>query len=74
MGYIEFCSLDCGLSYCALAFVCLMQLLSYMLWMKRMFNDFLIRKRTWIVHVIKDHYSVHDLYFVYVVKAFITLD
>ena len=43
-----------------------------MLWMKKTFTDFLIEKWKWILCVWKD-YLVHDLYFVYVVEAFITL-
>ena len=39
MGSHEFCSLDLQLSYYAFVFVCLMQSLSYILWM---FNDFLL--------------------------------
>ena len=33
-----------------------------------MFNDFLIENRWWIINVFK----IFDLYFVYVVEAFIT--
>jgi hypothetical protein len=38
MGSHDFCSLDLQLSYCAFVFVCLLQSLSYILWM---FDDFL---------------------------------
>ena len=38
-----------------------------------MFNDFLIRKGTWILHVIKA-YIIHDLNYVYVVETFNTLN
>ena len=41
--------------------------------MKRMFNDFLIREWTCILHVIKAQVIYH-LHFVYIVKAIITLN
>ena len=37
------------------------------------FDVFLIRKPTWILHVTRA-YSVYDLYLVYVVETFITLN
>ena len=40
---------------------------------EKMFNDFLIDNGKRIIHVIKV-YLFHDLYFVYVVEAFITLN
>ena len=65
----------CGLwlSSCALVFVCLMQSMHYLLWMARKYNDFLIRKWTWILHAIKA-YLIHEFDFVYVVEAFIALN
>ena len=36
-------------------------------------NEFLIRKRTWIIDVINPD-LIHDLYFVYVVEEFITFN
>ena len=60
------------LTYCAFVFICLMQLLGFMLRMKKMFHDFLIGKCELILYVIYA-YTIHDLYFVIVVEAFITL-
>ena len=40
---------------------------------EKMFNDFLIAHGKWILYVIKV-YIIHDLNFVYVVEAFITLN
>ena len=56
------------LSYCVLVFVCLMQLLSYILHrMKKLFNDFLM--------ICNKGLLIHDSYFVYpIVEAFITLN
>ena len=45
MGSLEFFFFGLWLSYyVGLVFVCLMQLFSYMLWMKKLSNDFLIGK------------------------------
>ena len=54
--------------------LCLMQLLSYMLWMKKMFNGFLIKKGTWILHVMKAQSIHHMCNLYYAVEAFITLN
>ena len=40
---------------------------------ERMFNDFLVGKWKWVLYVIKA-YLIHDLCFVHVVEAFITLN
>ena len=40
---------------------------------EKMFNDNLIRKWEYILYVMKA-YLIHDLYFVYVVEAFIMLN
>ena len=50
-----------------------MQLLTYMLWMKKTFTDFLNGKWKQILYVIKA-YLIHDFDFVYVVEAFIILN
>ena len=68
MCSFEFCS-QLWLSYCGFFFVCMIQSVSYMLWMKKVFNGFLIKKLTWTLHVIKAP-LVHELYFVHVVEAF----
>jgi hypothetical protein len=47
MGSLEFFLFTLWLSYCALVFVCLMQALSYMLWMKEMVND-LIKVKSYL--------------------------
>ena len=39
----------------------------------KMFNDLLIAKWKWILHVMKA-YLIHDLYIVYVADAFTTLN
>ena len=50
-----------------------MQSLSYMLWMKQMFNDFLVKNQKWILYVTKA-YLIHDSYFAYVVEKFFKLE
>ena len=40
---------------------------------ENLFNEFLIGKVKWSSYVIKA-YLIHDLYFIYVVDAFITLN
>ena len=50
-----------------------MQLLSYILWMKTMFNGFLIGKENSNLQVMK-FYSIHDFYFVNVVETLMTLN
>ena len=59
-------------TYHVLVFDCLMQLLSYVLWMKTMFNGFLIGKENSNLQVMKS-YLIHDFYFVNVVETFMIL-
>jgi hypothetical protein len=70
MGSLEFFFYGSWLSYCALVYGCLMQLLSSMLWLKTNSMTFSLEVD---IQAIKA-YSNHDLYFVYVVEAFITLN
>jgi hypothetical protein len=46
-----------------------MQLLTHILWLKKVFKDFLIGKWKWIPYDLKA-YLFHDYYFEYVVEAF----
>ena len=60
---------------CFIQFMCVLGSNNYELYPmeEKMFNDFLIDNGKRIIHVIKV-YLFHDLYFVYVVEAFITLN
>jgi hypothetical protein len=60
MGSLEFFSSRLWLGYCALVFVCLMQPLSYMLWI------------TFLLESVIKAYFIEELYYVYVVQEFIT--
>ena len=74
MGCFESLCLDC---YYALVFVCLMQSLGKMLWVKKMLNDFLIRKLRGIKAKSNSYINidiVRIVYVVYVVEAFILLN
>ena len=77
MGYLKFCSPDCGEVIVLLwgSCLCLFDAIVEFFSMseKKMFNDFLIGERKWILYAIKT-YTINDLYFVYVVEASITLN
>ena len=75
MGFLDFCSPGCGLVIMLMSlFVwCNHWVTSYEWEEKKMLNDFLIREWTWILHVIRT-YLIHELYFIYVVEAFIILN
>ena len=55
MGFLKFLLFRLRLNFCALIFVCLKQSLSYMLWIKKTFNDDFFEGRKWICYIIKDY-------------------
>ena len=72
MGSLEFCSPDCGLVIMFLSFFCLMQLLRYMLLMRKCSMTFSWKMKVDLICI--KVYSIHGLYFVHVLEAFYTLN